>query len=116
MKSQAPSFIASTALSIEPCAVTTTTGTSTPSRLSVRRKFLRTLRREGVDVPVVVVTAHGSIESAVEAMKEGAWDFIPKPFDPGHLEIVVRKALDREDLRQGFAVLAEETQQRYRLI
>src|SRR5687768_15918514 len=63
-------------------------------------EVLRTLRREGMNVPVIVITAHGSIESAVEAMKEGAYDFILKPFDPKHLEIVVRKALERENLKR----------------
>src|SRR3989304_5641415 len=51
-------------------------------------EVLRTLRREGIDLPTIVITAHGSIQNAVEAMKEGAYDFLPKPFDPKHLEIV----------------------------
>ena len=59
---------------------------------------LRWLKHNGVDLPVIVITAHGSIEAAVEAMKEGAYDFLPKPFDPAHLEVVVRKALERRHL------------------
>jgi DNA-binding NtrC family response regulator len=70
-------------------------------------EFLRLLRREGVDVPVVVVTAYGSIEAAVAAMKEGAYDFLPKPFDPGHLEIVVRKALERRSLLEAKQLLLD---------
>src|SRR5512137_418369 len=58
-------------------------------------ELLRALRREGLDFPIIVITAHGSIEAAVEAMKEGAYDFLPKPFDARHLDIVVRKALER---------------------
>jgi DNA-binding NtrC family response regulator len=77
---------------------------------------LRTLRRDGIDLPVIVITAHGSIESAVEAMKEGAYDFILKPFDPKHLEIVVRKALERERLTREVKVLIEEVGERYRLL
>ncbi len=61
-------------------------------------EVLRTLNREGVDVPTIVITAHGSIETAVEAMKEGAVDFILKPFDPQYLEIAVRRALERRQL------------------
>ncbi|HSB72506.1 MAG TPA: sigma-54 dependent transcriptional regulator [Candidatus Methylomirabilis sp.] len=61
-------------------------------------ELLRELRKGGVDLPVIVITAHGSIEAAVEAMKEGAIDFLPKPFDPKHLEIVVHKALERRKL------------------
>jgi DNA-binding NtrC family response regulator len=79
-------------------------------------ELLRTLRRDGIELPVVVITAHGSIESAVEAMKEGAYDFIPKPFDPKHLEIVVLKALERERLKREVEILTEEVDERYRLI
>jgi len=79
-------------------------------------ELLRTLRRDGTDVPVIVMTAHGSIETAVEAMKEGAYDFVTKPFDPKHLEIVVRKALEREGFRRGIGLLAEEIDKRYHLV
>ena len=79
-------------------------------------EVLRTLRRDGIDLPVIVITAHGSIESAVEAMKEGAYDFILKPFDPKHLGIVVRKALERENLKREVEVLAEEVDKRYHLV
>ncbi len=79
-------------------------------------EVLRTLRRDGIDLPVIVITAHGSIESAVEAMKQGAYDFILKPFDPKHLELVVRKALERESLKREVAVLAEEVDRRYQLV
>src|SRR5207245_6959776 len=78
--------------------------------------LLRTLRRSGAEFPVIVITAHGSVETAVEAMKEGAYDFIPKPFDPKHLEIVVRKALEREALKRDVEFLAQETDKRYRLV
>ncbi len=70
-------------------------------------ELLRTLRRDGIDLPVIVITAHGSIETAVEAMKEGAYDFIPKPFDPKHLEIVVRKALEHRQLVESNQLLRE---------
>ncbi|HSB80056.1 MAG TPA: sigma-54 dependent transcriptional regulator [Candidatus Methylomirabilis sp.] len=59
---------------------------------------LRALNREGMDVPTIVITAHGTIDTAVEAMKEGAVDFILKPFDPQYLEIAVRRALERRQL------------------
>lgn len=79
-------------------------------------ELLRKLRQDGVDTPVIVITAHGSIEAVVEAMKEGAYDFIPKPFDPKHLEIVVRKALERESLKREVEVLSEEAGERHRLV
>jgi len=79
-------------------------------------ELLRKLQQDGIIVPVIVITAYGSIEAAVEAMKEGAYDFIPKPFDPKHLEIVVRKALEREDLKRGVEILAQDADKRYRLV
>ncbi len=42
-------------------------------------EVIRRLRQDGVEIPIVVVTAHGSIATAVEAMKEGAYDFVPNP-------------------------------------
>jgi DNA-binding NtrC family response regulator len=70
-------------------------------------EVLRALRREGCDFPVIVITAHGSIEAAVEAMKEGAYDFLPKPFDAQHLDIVVRKALERGRLLESNRLLRD---------
>jgi DNA-binding NtrC family response regulator len=70
-------------------------------------ELLRELRRGGIDVPTIVITAHGSIETAVEAMKEGAYDFLLKPFDPDHLEIVVRKTLERRQLLEANRLLRE---------
>src|SRR5262245_54031237 len=52
---------------------------------------LETLRREAPDVAVVVITGHGTIARAVEAMKKGAYDFVTKPVDARHLEIVLGK-------------------------
>ncbi|MCL7488991.1 MAG: sigma-54 dependent transcriptional regulator [Desulfobulbaceae bacterium] len=49
---------------------------------------------------VIVITAFSSVESAVKAMKLGAYDFIPKPFDPEHLLLVVQRAIDNRKLRQ----------------
>ena len=52
------------------------------------------------DFPVVMITAYGSIDLAVEAMKEGAYDFVPKPFKPSHIALVVEKAMERQRLRR----------------
>src|SRR5437764_2778375 len=57
-------------------------------------EFLARLRAIDADLPVVVLTAYGTISSAVDAMKLGAFDFLLKPFDRTALDIVVRKALD----------------------
>lgn len=79
-------------------------------------EVLRALRKEGLDVPAIVITAHGSIETAVEAMKEGAYDFITKPVDGAHFDIVVRKALEREALKREVELFSEDADKRYRLI
>ena len=51
------------------------------------------------EIMVIVITAHSSIESAVAAVKAGAYDFIPKPFDPEHILLVVKRAIETRDLR-----------------
>ncbi len=79
-------------------------------------EVLRALRKDGIDVPTIVITAHGSIETAVEAMKEGAYDFITKPIDANHFDIVVRKALEREGLKRELELFSEDADKRYRLI
>lgn len=78
--------------------------------------LLHTLKQRGLDFPVIVITAHGSIDKAVEAMKAGAHDFITKPFEPARLETVVRKALERQHLQQEIEVLIAESGDRYRLV
>src|SRR5688572_4370710 len=77
---------------------------------------LSEIRKRGLDVTVLMITAHGTIERAVQAMKEGAYDFIPKPFEPDHIALVVQKALERERLQRGVEVLTEELCERYHLV
>jgi DNA-binding NtrC family response regulator len=79
-------------------------------------EVLRALRQDGIDTPTIVITAHGSIAVAVEAMKEGAYDFITKPVDANHFDIVVRKALEREGLKHGLELFSEDADRRYYLI
>jgi DNA-binding NtrC family response regulator len=77
---------------------------------------LKEIRRREMDIPVIMITAYGSIDLAVQAMKEGAYDFIPKPFDPGHVALAVEKAMERQRLKGEVEVLSEEMVERYRLI
>jgi DNA-binding NtrC family response regulator len=79
-------------------------------------EVLRALHKEAINVPVIVITAHGSVETAVEAMKEGACDFITKPIDAKHFDIVVRKALEREGLKRELERFSEDADKRYRLV
>lgn len=59
---------------------------------------LRRTRQIRPDIKVIIITAHGTIESAVEAMKLGAVDFIQKPFAPKEIRELVKKVLDRDGL------------------
>ena len=79
-------------------------------------EVLKELRQRGRDTTAIMITAYGTIERAVQAMKEGAFDFITKPFDLDHIALVVEKALERERLKRGFERFTEEESQRYRLI
>ena len=58
--------------------------------------------------PVILMTAYGTIETAVKAVKEGAYDFLTKPFDPDHLLILIGKALERQRLVTENIILREE--------
>src|SRR5262247_3929709 len=79
-------------------------------------EVLKELRQRGRDTTAIMITAYGTIERAVQAMKEGAFDFITKPFDLDHIAIVVEKALKQERLKRGLERFTEEADQRYRLI
>ncbi len=69
---------------------------------------LREIRQRKKDLPVIMITAYGTIDVAVEAVKAGADDFVTKPFDPEHLAVVVKKALQRSELKQDVEFFADE--------
>ncbi len=77
---------------------------------------LREIRQRSKDLPVVMITAYGTIDVAVEAVKAGADDFVTKPFDPEHLAVVVKKALERSQLKQDVEFFADELGGRNRLV
>ena len=69
---------------------------------------LRASKEIDPDVPVIVMTAYGSIEDAVSAMKEGAMDFLAKPVDPDHLLLLVQRALEQRRIVTENLLLKEE--------
>ncbi|MBT4611661.1 MAG: sigma-54-dependent Fis family transcriptional regulator, partial [Gemmatimonadetes bacterium] len=69
---------------------------------------LARIRADEVDVSVVVISAYGTLEKVVEAMKAGADDFVPKPFDADHLRVVVTRSVERQRLRRENALLRED--------
>ncbi|HUA20722.1 MAG TPA: sigma-54 dependent transcriptional regulator [Bryobacteraceae bacterium] len=76
-------------------------------------QMLQKIREQDSHKPVIVMTAFGSIETAVEAMKAGAVDFLPKPFSLDHLMTVLNKALEVRSLREENRELRAELSQRY---
>ena len=79
-------------------------------------KVLEEIHRRELDATVVMITAYATIERAVRAMRDGAYDFIPKPFEPEHIALTVKKALERERLKREVTVLSEQVSDRYRLV
>src|SRR5918998_2168796 len=74
---------------------------------------LRAARAADSEVPVIVMTAYGSIDDAVQAMKDGAHDFLQKPVDSNHLLLLVERALEQARLRTENIFLREEWSRRY---
>src|SRR3989339_1189851 len=58
-------------------------------------EVLQSVREKNVDLPVVMISGHGTVETAVEATKLGAFDFLPKPLDRDKLLVTVRNALNQ---------------------
>jgi len=75
--------------------------------------FLQAVKRFQASLPVVVMTAFGTVETAVEAMKAGASDYVLKPFSLDEMRMVVHKELDVRRLREENRSLREALQQRY---
>ncbi len=72
--------------------------------------------KQSEDIPVIVMTAAGTIPDAVEAMRHGAYDFLTKPLEKDHLLIVIQKALERDSLKRQVAALQSDVQNRYATI
>ena len=66
------------------------------------------LRAEGSEVPVMVITAHGTVETAVQAMKQGAFDYLLRPFDIEVLELAIQRVFDKADVARQNAFLKQE--------
>src|SRR5262245_27727483 len=74
---------------------------------------LKGARRLHPETVVVMITAHGSEKTAVEAMKAGAEDYVPKPFDNDEIRLVVQRALERTRLQRENRLLLEQVQKQY---
>jgi DNA-binding NtrC family response regulator len=76
-------------------------------------EFLQAVKRANAGIPVIVMTAYGTVESAVEAMKVGASDYVLKPFSLAELILIIRKELDTHRLREENRTLREALGRRY---
>ena len=76
-------------------------------------EFLQAVKRQNAALPVVVMTAFGSVETAVEAMKAGASDYVLKPFSLTEMRMVINKELDVRNLREENRSLREALGKRY---
>jgi DNA-binding NtrC family response regulator len=76
-------------------------------------RFIEHLQQQGSQAGVIVMTAHGSVDNAIEAMKLGAADFLQKPFSLEHLITVVQKVMDVQTLKSENQRLRDQLDQRY---
>ena len=76
-------------------------------------EFLQAIKRQNAALPVIVMTAFGSVETAVDAMKAGASDYVLKPFSLAEMRMVIRKELDVRNLREENRSLREALGKRY---
>ena len=71
-------------------------------------ELLRALKDEGTALTVVILTAQGTVETAVEAIKEGAYDYLTKPVEPQRLKILLDKIVERQDTLREVKVLRKQ--------
>ena len=77
-------------------------------------EFLRLVKQSHPSLSLIMITGFSTVESAVEAMKAGAVDYLPKPFTPDQLAVVVKKALDNRSILLENLYLKNELQEKYR--
>ena len=75
--------------------------------------FLQEIKRSGVEATIIVMSAYGTVDIAIEAMKLGAYDYISKPFKPDEIILILRKAEEREQLRKENQLLRKEVAREY---
>lgn len=76
--------------------------------------LLRALRERGLDHPVLMITAHGNVDTAVEAMKNGAFDYVSKPFDADEVRLKIERAIRQFSLQRENDYLRSELKARYK--
>jgi len=75
-------------------------------------ELMRRIIAHSPGFPVIILTGHGSVENAVDAMRDGAWDFLTKPVDLDHLSLIVKRALENRELVFQHRRMEEELDRR----
>lgn len=71
-------------------------------------EVLETLKKDEIPSPVIMISGHGNIETAVEAIRKGAYDFIEKPLDLNRILVTIKNALDKSDLHEQTVILKKQ--------
>lgn len=79
-------------------------------------EVLEKIIQDNPELPVVMISGHGTIDTAVEAIKKGAFDFIQKPLDLNRIMITIKNALDKSSLVQETQTLKKKVSQKYQMI
>ncbi len=79
-------------------------------------EVLEKLMEMGTDLPVVMISGHGNIDTAVEAIKKGAFDFIEKPLDLNRLLITIRNAMDKSNLVTETKILKKKVSKKFEIV
>lgn len=79
-------------------------------------ELLDQLKEKGIDVPIIMISGHGNIETAVECIKKGAFDFIEKPIDLNRLLVTVRNALERNSLVVESKTLKKKVGKKHQMV
>ena len=77
-------------------------------------ELLRYVKREHHNTEVIIMTAYGTVETAVNAMKEGAYDYVVKPFSPEEIDMVVKKIIEHQSLIRENILLKEQLHEHHR--
>ena len=76
-------------------------------------QFLKNVQAERFNIPVILITAFGSTDTAIEAMKNGAYDYIVKPFKLAEMRVIIERAAEKKTLSRENAILRSEIKRSY---
>ncbi len=79
-------------------------------------EVLEKIQDEDIETPIVMISGHGNIDTAVESIKKGAYDFIEKPLDLNRLLITIRNAMDKSSLLTETKVLKKKVSKKYEMV